>query len=44
MLSLLLDEQISSQVAMAALTLNAGVPIVSLCNWRGGALTGADDT
>ena len=43
MLSLLLDEQISPQVVSAALTLNAGVPIVSLYDWRGGALTGVDD-
>ena len=42
MLSLLLDEQISPQVATAALALNTEVPIVSLYNWRGGALAGAD--
>ena len=42
MLSLLLDEQISPQVATAALALNTGVPIVSIHDWRGGALAGAD--
>lgn len=42
MLSLLLDEQISPQVATAVLALNTEVPIVSLSDWRGGALAGAD--
>ena len=42
MLSLLLDEQISPQVATAVLALNTEVPIVSIHDWRGGVLAGAD--
>ena len=43
MLSLLLDEQISPQVVAAVAALNAAVPVVSVYDWRGGALTGTDD-
>ena len=43
MLSLLLDEQISPQTAVALASLNAQVPVVSLYTWRSGALTGTDD-
>ncbi len=43
MLSLLLDEQISPQVGAALSALQAGVPVVSLYDWRAGALTGMDD-
>lgn len=43
MLSLLLDEQISPQVVAALSVLGANVPVVSLYDWRAGALTGTDD-
>lgn len=43
MLSLLLDEQISPQVVAALTVLGADVPVVSLYDWRAGALTGTDD-
>ena len=43
MLSLLLDEQISPQVVAAMAALNAEALVVSIFNWRGGALTGTDD-
>jgi len=43
MLSLLLDEQISPQVAAAMAALDAGAPVVSIYDWRAGALTGTDD-
>jgi len=43
MLSLLLDEQISPQVAAAMTALHSEVPVVSIYDWRGGALTGTDD-
>lgn len=43
MLSLLLDEQISPQVATALLALNAEASVASIYGWRAGAMTGADD-
>ena len=44
MLSFLLDEQISPQVVMALSVLQADVPVISLYSWRGGAMTGTDDS
>jgi hypothetical protein len=43
MLSLLLDEQISRQAAAALSALRSEVPVVSIYDWRAGALTGTDD-
>ena len=43
MLSLLLDEQISPQVAAALSLLNPAAPVVSIYDWRGGAFTGTED-